>query len=58
MKSAAIRVVLPFAILLPSCAQARTYFNDLTARVNSCPSRFVTKIEFFRSLFGPNRLRR
>jgi hypothetical protein len=31
-------------------AEARTHFNDLTARVNSCPSQNLRESEFYRKL--------
>jgi hypothetical protein len=36
---------------LTSSAKARTYFERLTARLKSCPSRNVLESEFFRKLW-------
>jgi hypothetical protein len=37
---------------LSSGAEARHIFEDLAARVNSCPSQNLLELEFFRSLPG------
>jgi hypothetical protein len=35
----------------PQAVKRRSIFNDLTARVNLRPSRFLSQLAFFRSLF-------
>jgi hypothetical protein len=35
----------------PRALKARHIFEDLTARVNSCPSQNLLEMEFFRSAF-------
>ena len=38
---------------LPQALKRGLIFNDLTARMNSCPSRTLLELEFFRNLLKP-----